>query len=74
MAKDSYSDVYFIFLSWHSTMPLQPFILNTKPFPACGLIWFANIANFTEKALSIQPKIPKILVGTSNGIDHFGLV
>ena len=25
-------------------------------------------------ALSIQPKIPDILVGTSNGTDHFGLV
>ena len=24
--------------------------------------------------LSIQPKIPEISVGTSNGIDHFGLV
>ena len=26
------------------------------------------------RALSIQPKIPEILVGTSNGMDHFGLV
>ena len=25
-------------------------------------------------ALSIQPKIPEISVGTSNGTDHFGLV
>ena len=25
-------------------------------------------------ALSIQPKIPEITVGTSNGTDHFGLV
>ena len=25
-------------------------------------------------ALSIQPKIPEILVGTSNGTVHFGLV
>ena len=24
--------------------------------------------------LSIQPKIPEILVGSSNGTDHFGLV
>ena len=55
-------------------MPLQPFILNTKPFSASGLIWFANIANFTKRALSIQPKILEILVGTSNWIDHFGLV
>ena len=74
MAKDSYSDVYSIFWSSHSTVPLQPFILNTKPFPASGLIWFANIANFTKRALSIQPKILEILVGTSNWIDHFGLV
>ena len=27
MAKDSYSDVFSIFWSLHSTMPLQPFIL-----------------------------------------------
>ena len=27
-----------------------------------------------SQALSIQPKIPEILVGTSNGKDHFGLV
>ena len=26
------------------------------------------------EALSIQPKIPVISVGTSNGTDHFGLV
>ena len=26
------------------------------------------------RALSIQPKIPVISVGTSNGTDHFGLV
>ena len=26
------------------------------------------------RALSIQPKIPEITVGTSNGTDHFGLV
>ena len=26
------------------------------------------------RALSIQPKIPDISVGTSNGTDHFGLV
>ena len=28
----------------------------------------------TTWALSIQPKIPEISVGTSNGTDHFGLV
>ena len=28
----------------------------------------------TSRALSIQPKIPVISVGTSNGTDHFGLV
>ena len=27
-----------------------------------------------HRALSIQPKIPVISVGTSNGTDHFGLV
>ena len=27
-----------------------------------------------QGALSIQPKIPVISVGTSNGTDHFGLV
>ena len=70
MTKDSYSDVYSIFWSLHSTVPLQPFILNTKPFPASGLIWFSNIANL---ALSIESKIPEILVGTSNGINYFSL-
>ena len=28
----------------------------------------------SARALSIQPKIPVISVGTSNGKDHFGLV
>ena len=27
-----------------------------------------------DRALSIQPKIPEISVGSSNGTDHFGLV
>ena len=35
----------------------------------------ANKTHFHNKgALSIQPKIPKISVGSSDGTDHFGLV
>ena len=39
---------------------------------------YCSIENQTENqcfgALSIQPKIPEISVGSSNGTDHFGLV
>ena len=35
---------------------------------------FCYLSYLTSGALSIQPKIPLISVGTSNGTDHFGLV
>ena len=39
---------------------------------------FLALRNLTNdgnpEALSIQPKIPEISVGSSNGTDHFGLV
>ena len=43
-------------------------ILKTK-----GAIYFLQ-TDQKPGALSIQPKIPEISVGTSNGTDHFGLV
>ena len=33
-----------------------------------------SVTNKRHSALSIQPKIPEISVGTSNGMDHFSLV
>ena len=33
-----------------------------------------SVTNKRHRALSIQPKIPEISVGTSNGMDHFSLV
>ena len=33
-----------------------------------------SVTNKRHRALSIQPKIPEISVGTSNGMDHFNLV
>ena len=47
-------------------------------YPVSRLHWFALRCCLggchSQGALSIQPKIPEILVGTSNGTDHFGLV
>ena len=33
-----------------------------------------SVTNKRHRVLSIQPKIPEISVGTSNGMDHFSLV
>ena len=33
-----------------------------------------SVINRRQRELSIQPKIPEISVGTSNGMDHFSLV
>ena len=47
-------------------------------YPVSRLHWFpvrcCLAGCHSQGALSIQPKIPEILVGTSNGTDHFGLV
>ena len=47
---------------------------KTTPFYNTGFWIFLSWWVGTPWALSIQPKIPEILVGTSNGTDHFGLV
>ena len=33
-----------------------------------------NVRENQVQALSIQPKIPEVSVGTSNGTDHFSLL
>ena len=33
-----------------------------------------SVINRRQRVLSIQPKIPEISVGTSNGMDHFALI
>ena len=33
-----------------------------------------NVRENQVRALSIQPKIPEVSVGTSNGTDHFSLL
>ena len=47
---------------------------ETTPFYNTGFWIFLSWWVGTLWALSIQPKIPEISVGTSNGKDHFGLV
>ena len=45
---------------------------TNSPFNEAAKLLVFTVA--TSGALSIQPKIPVISVGTSNGTDHFGLV
>ena len=47
-----------------------------KPSPIVPIGWreSRNAFPVIQWALSIQPKIPEISVGTANGMDHFGLV
>lgn len=57
--------------SWGGGGARNQSYLLTGAYPGVQLV--LNKSNGNLRVLSIQPKIPYILAGTSNGMDHFCL-